>query len=239
MRLDKFLANMGIGSRKDVKTLIKKGKVMINDKQIRDSSYHVKTDLDAVKLNGELISYQEYIYLMLNKPIGYVSATEDEQEKTVIDLLSEEEKHFNPFPVGRLDKDTEGLLLLTNDGELAHHLTSPKKEVKKTYYAKINGRVTEDDVIAFRNGVTLKDNYVTKPADLAILVSNEQSEIELTITEGKYHQVKRMFASQGKKVEFLKRVSMGDLSLDETLKKGSYRELTEDEVNYCKTLVDR
>lgn len=238
MRLDKFLANMGFGSRKDVRILIKKGQVTVNDKTIRNSSFKVNNTSDHIKLNGEKIRYQKYIYIMLHKPAGYVSATKDDIEKTVIDLLADDIKHFKPFPVGRLDKDTEGLLLLTNDGELAHQLTSPTKEIEKTYYALIDGLVTEEDATAFENGVILKDGYFTKPAFLKILVSDKKSEIELTITEGKYHQVKRMFASQGKKVEFLKRIRMGDLTLDPSLKKGSYRELTIKELNYCNSLIN-
>lgn len=239
MRLDKFLANMGFGSRKDVRILIKKGQVSVNDKIIRDSGFKVNNESDDIRLDKKKIHYQKYIYLMLNKPAGYVSATEDPKEKTVIDLLTDDLKHFKPFPVGRLDKDTEGLLLLTNDGDLAHQLTSPRKEIEKTYYAVIDGVVTEDDRVAFNEGVTLKDGYLTKPALLNILASGEKSEIELTITEGKYHQVKRMFASQGKKVIFLKRIRMGDLILDSSIKKGSYRELTQRELEYCNRVVDQ
>jgi 16S rRNA pseudouridine516 synthase len=167
---------------------------------------------------------------MLNKPGGYLSATEDSVQETVIDLLEMEDAVYKPFPVGRLDKDTEGLLLLTNDGQLSHQLLSPKKHVPKTYYATILGKVTEEDAAAFKQGVELDDGYITKPASLVILSADEQSEIHITITEGKFHQVKRMFEAVGKKVTYLKRISMGPLLLDESLELGEYRELTEEEV---------
>lgn len=239
MRLDKFLGNMGVGSRKDVKILIKKGKVTVNNKKIRSSNLKVNSEIDKITVHDEVIQFRKHIYLMLNKPVGFISATEDRYEKTVIDLLEPEMKHFEPFPVGRLDKDTEGLLLLTNDGQLAHELASPSNEIDKTYYALIEGKITEDDIKAFEAGVILKDDYKTKPAHLKIIKSDDTSEIELTITEGKYHQVKRMFASQGKHVKFLKRIRMGALVLDESLSKGSYRELTQDELYYCSQLLEK
>ena len=167
---------------------------------------------------------------MLNKPDGYISATFDKRDPIVLDLIDKEALIFEPFPVGRLDKDTEGLLVLTNDGQLAHRVLSPKKHVPKTYYAKVEGVVTEEDVKAFADGVILDDGYETMPAELEILKSDEISEIELTIHEGKFHQVKRMFESVGKKVVYLKRLSMGKLKLDEGLALGKYRELTEEEV---------
>lgn len=168
---------------------------------------------------------------MMNKPPGVISATEDLRDETVIDLLEPLHQHFQPFPVGRLDKDTEGLLLLTNDGVLAHNLLSPKKHVPKVYYAQIEGVVTEEDAEKFANGVELDDGYVTKPGKLVILKSAQQSEIELTIQEGKFHQVKRMFEAVGKRVTYLKRISMGSLTLDENLALGEYRELTTEELN--------
>ena len=173
---------------------------------------------------------------MMNKAPGYISATTDKREKTVIDLLREDVQHFKPFPVGRLDKDTEGLLLLTNDGELAHELVSPKKDIGKTYFARINGKVTVDDIAVFREGVVLEDGYEAKPGELTILQSDAISEIELTITEGKFHQVKRMFEAVGKRVIYLKRLRMGELQLDPDLKLGAYRPLTESELAYCKSL---
>ena len=167
---------------------------------------------------------------MLNKPDGYISATFDKYDPIVLDLIDQSYLVFEPFPVGRLDKDTEGLLVLTNDGQLAHRVLSPKKHVPKTYYAKIQGKVTEEDILAFEKGVILDDGYETMPSQLKILKSDDMSEIELTIHEGKFHQVKRMFESVGKEVVYLKRLSMGKLKLDESLGLGEYRELTEEEV---------
>lgn len=230
MRLDKLLANMGYGTRKDVRQLLKNGAVRINDQVEKKSGKHINLEVDRITCYGEPVVYREFIYLMMNKNQGVLSATEDSRDRTVIDLLSDEYRHFKPFPVGRLDKDTEGFLLLSNDGKLAHNLLSPKKNVPKTYYAHIDGVVTEEDIVAFENGVMLDDGYVTKPGKLKILKSDETSEIELTITEGKFHQVKRMFAAVDKKVVYLKRLSMGPLTLDETLPLGKYRELTDEEL---------
>ncbi|MCA1038746.1 rRNA pseudouridine synthase [Bacillus infantis] len=230
MRIDKVLANLGYGSRKEVKKLLKDGSVTVNDEKIKDAKQHVDPEKDLIRINGETIEYREFIYLMMNKPPGVISATEDNRDETVIDLLEAEDLIFEPFPVGRLDKDTEGLLLITNDGHLAHRLLSPKKHVPKTYFAVIDQEVTEEDVIAFRKGVILDDGYATKPGELNILKSGERSDIELTITEGKFHQVKRMFEAVGKKVVYLQRLSMGPLQLDETLELGEYRELTEEEL---------
>ncbi|MBD7984352.1 rRNA pseudouridine synthase [Sporosarcina sp. Sa2YVA2] len=230
MRLDKFVSNMGFGSRKEVKGFLKKGAIAVNGNPVKDPGLHVDVQNDEVTLLGEPIIYREFIYLMMHKPQGVISATEDNRDQTVIDLLDDEYRHFEPFPVGRLDKDTEGLLLITNDGKLTHELLSPKKEVPKMYYAHIDGVVTEDDIERFAEGVTLEDGYFTKPGILRILKSAEVSEIELTITEGKFHQVKRMFEAVGKKVVYLKRMSMGPLKLDEGLPLGEYRELTKEEL---------
>lgn len=225
---------MGFGSRKEVKQLLKKGAVQVNGEPMKDAALHINPEKDEVTILGERVVYQEFIYLMLNKPQGVISATEDDRDRTVIDLLDGEHRHFNPFPVGRLDKDTEGFLLITNDGKLAHELLSPKKEVPKTYYAHIDGRVDEIDIEKFAQGVTLEDGYFTKPGQLRILHSGETSEIELTITEGKFRQVKRMFEAVGKRVVYLKRLSMGPLELDSALRLGEYRELTEEEVAMLK-----
>lgn len=230
MRLDKLLSNMGFGSRKEVKILVKSKAVEVNGLVAKEVSMHVDTDADEVLVLGEKVVYAEFIYLMMNKPPGVISATEDKHDKTVIDILDPLSQHFKPFPVGRLDKDTEGLLILTNDGHLTHQLLSPKKHVPKLYFAVIEGIVTEDDVMKFKEGVTLEDGYFTKPGELTILSSGEISEIELSIMEGKFHQVKRMFASVGKKVTYLKRLRMGALQLDETLELGDYRHLTEEEL---------
>ncbi|WP_371068782.1 pseudouridine synthase [Sediminibacillus sp. JSM 1682029] len=232
MRIDKLLSNMGYGSRKEVKDLLKKGNVRCDDKVVKSPQTHIDPEKSVISVFGEIVEYKEVVYLMMNKPPGYVSATEDQRDLTVVDLLEPEDAVLNPFPVGRLDKDTEGLLLITNDGKLAHQLLSPKKHVGKTYYATIEGRVTEEDIKAFQKGVTLDDDYVTQPANLNILSRGELSEIELTITEGKYHQVKRMFESVGKRVTYLKRLSMGSLMLDPDLQTGEYRELTDQELAY-------
>lgn len=232
MRLDKLLSNMGYGSRKEVKTLLKQKAVRVDDVVVKDSSMHVDPVKQNVMVFGERVEYVEHIYLMMNKPPGVISATEDKYDQTVIDLLEPIEQHFEPFPVGRLDKDTEGLLLITNDGTLTHNLLSPKKHVPKWYYAKIDGEVTVEDIEAFKQGVTLDDGYHTKPGELKILGSGETSEIELMIQEGKFHQVKRMFEAVGKKVTYLKRLSMGSLKLDETLDLGEYRHLTDEELEH-------
>ncbi|MDQ1144685.1 16S rRNA pseudouridine516 synthase [Bacillus sp. SORGH_AS 510] len=230
MRIDKMLANLGYGSRKEVKQLLKSGSVKIDDVVVKDAKQHVNPEKQTVTLNGDVIEYREFIYLMMNKPQGVLSATEDNHTETVIDLLELEDQVYEPFPVGRLDKDTEGLLLITNDGQLAHRLLAPKKHVPKTYFAVIDGEVTEADITAFANGVTLDDGYETKPGELKILKSGIRSDIELTITEGKFHQVKRMFEAVGKRVVYLQRISMGPLELDETLELGEYRELTDEEI---------
>ncbi|KAB2329321.1 pseudouridine synthase [Bacillus mesophilum] len=230
MRIDKMLANLGYGSRKDVKKLLKNGSVTINEVAVKDGKQHVDPENDIVLIHGEQVEYKEYIYLMMNKPQGVISATEDTRHETVIDILEAEDVVFSPFPVGRLDKDTEGLLLLTNDGQLSHKLLSPKRHVPKTYFAVINAEVTEEDQEAFKKGVILDDGYETKPAILKILKSGLTSDIELTITEGKFHQVKRMFEAVGKRVMYLKRMSMGPLELDPSLELGEYRELTDEEL---------
>ncbi|MEK3798230.1 pseudouridine synthase [Peribacillus sp. FSL H8-0477] len=230
MRIDKLLANIGYGTRKEVKKMLKTGAVLVNEHAVKDAKAHVNPIQDRVTVHGELVEYKEFIYLMMNKPPGVISATEDNFQETVIDLLSPEHAAYEPFPVGRLDKDTEGLLLITNDGKLTHKLLSPKKHVPKIYFAVIEGMVTEEDIEAFRNGVTFDDGYLTKPAVLQILKSGETSEIEISIMEGKFHQVKRMFEAVGKRVTYLKRVSMGSLELDESLELGTYRELTLDEL---------
>ncbi|WEA38387.1 pseudouridine synthase [Lysinibacillus fusiformis] len=231
MRLDKLLANMGYGSRKEVKQLLKQKAVTVDGASVKDAAMHVDPEQQNVSVYGERVVYTEFVYFMMNKPPSVISATEDLRDETVIDLLEPLDQHFQPFPVGRLDKDTEGLLVLTNDGILAHNLLSPKKHVPKVYYAHIEGVVTEEDVEKFAEGVELDDGYMTKPGKLVILKSASQSEIELTIQEGKFHQVKRMFESVGKRVTYLKRISMGNLKLDDHLALGEYRELTAEELN--------
>ena len=230
MRVDKLLSNVGVASRAELKKYCKQGLIYVNGKVINNPGVQVDYESDDIRFNGEKIVYREFVYIMLNKPDGYISATFDKYDPIVLDLIDQSYLVFEPFPVGRLDKDTEGLLVLTNDGQLAHRVLSPKKHVPKTYYAKIQGKVTEEDILAFEKGVILDDGYETMPSQLKILKSDDMSEIELTIHEGKFHQVKRMFESVGKKVVYLKRLSMGKLKLDESLKLGEYRELTEEEV---------
>lgn len=228
-RVDKILSNMGYGTRKEVKELIKSGLVEIDGIVAKDPGQQVEAESQEIKVGDKKLFYKDYIYIIMNKPQGVISATEDSRERTVVDLLPDEFKAFDPFPVGRLDKDTEGLLLLTNDGQLSHKLLSPKKHVPKTYFAKIMGRVTEEDVEAFSRGVVLEDGYKTMPSQLAVLERGSISQIEVTIYEGKFHQVKRMFQSVGKEVVYLKRISMGELKLDEALKPGDFRELDKEE----------
>lgn len=233
LRLDKYLADMGIGTRSEIKEIIKKGQVSVNGASVKRPEFKVDPEMDIVTLNGKKIAYAKFSYYMLNKPAGYVSATEDEIHKTVLDILEvPQKKDF--FPVGRLDIDTEGLLLITNDGALAHKLLAPKKHVKKTYFAKIRGRVDDTDVTRMKAGLDIGEKKPTLPAELVILTSDEISEICLTITEGKFHQVKRMFEAVGKEVLYLKRLSMGTLSLDDTLKPGQYRPLSEKEISDLK-----
>lgn len=235
MRIDKLLANAGYGSRKDVKKMIKARIVQVDGEVVTDPKTNVDQDKQEVTVNGEQVIYKEHIYLMMNKPAGFLSATEDQFQKTVLDLLEPEDLVYHPFPAGRLDKDTEGLLLLTSDGQLAHQLTAPKKHVPKTYYAKIIGSVTQEDAEKFRSGIRLDDGYVTKPALLETIHSGEISEVYVTITEGKYHQIKRMFASVGKKVKYLKRLKIGTLQLDPALQTGEYRELTDEELEQLRS----
>jgi 16S rRNA pseudouridine516 synthase len=233
-RLDKVLANMGYGSRKDVKKFIKSGLVKVNGRLVNDNEFKVSPYEDEIIIRGEEVNYKEYIYLLMNKPQGLVSSTDDPLTQTVIDLLEQEHQIYKPFPVGRLDKDTEGLLLISNDGKLAHELLSPKKHVDKTYYAEIDGTVEDEHIDIFKRGIVLDDGYKTLPAKLEILESGIFSKIHLTIQEGKFHQVKRMFQALDMKVVYLKRISMGPLALDENLEPGKYRELTEEEIKLLK-----
>ncbi|QUH18503.1 pseudouridine synthase [Alkaliphilus sp. B6464] len=235
-RIDKVLANLGYGSRRDIRKICKDGLVKVDGKIIKDSSLHIDPENSEIIVGNEVVNYREFIYIMMNKPQGVISATEDNRDETVVDLLDESYRPFDVFPVGRLDKDTEGLLLLTNDGQLAHQLLSPKKQVPKTYYAKVEGVVTEEDGERFKEGVFIDEDYKTLPAELKILNSDEISEIELTIYEGKFHQVKRMFQAVDKTVIYLKRLSMGPLELDNNLDLGEYRELTEEELEQIKEL---
>ena len=229
IRLDKFLADMGFGTRSQVRQQIAGGNVTVNGLPARRPELKLDTDKDRVLFCGTEAAYAQYEYYMLNKPAGVVSATEDKKERTVLDLLQERNRK-DLFPVGRLDKDTEGLLLITNNGDLAHRLLAPGRHVDKVYYAEIDGKVTREDAELFRAGVDIGDKKKTMPAFLEILSSADRSEILLTIREGRFHQVKRMFHAVGKEVLFLRRIQMGPLKLDEKLRPGEYRRLTKEEV---------
>lgn len=238
-RMDKYLADMGIGTRSEVKNYIKKGRVKVNDAVVKAADTRIDTVKDCVFFDGVPVSYVEYEYFMLNKPAGVVSATEDSRDATVLDLITEKNRK-DLFPVGRLDKDTEGLLLITNDGELAHDLLSPKKHVDKVYFARIDGVVTDRHVEEFGEGLVVDDGFKAMPAGLTVLrvnVDEGTSEIELTIREGKFHQVKRMFEACNMCVTYLKRLRMGGLELDSRLKPGEYRELTPEEVSLLKGVL--
>lgn len=229
MRLDKYLSEMGIASRREIKEYGKKGRIKVNDNPVKSTDYKIDADIDKIEFDGKIVRYEQFEYYMLNKPAGTVSATVDNNDKTVIDLIESNRKK-DLFPVGRLDKDTVGLLIITNDGELSHNLLSPVKHVDKTYFARVEGRINETHINKFKEGIILKDGTVTKPAELKIVKSGEISEVEITIHERKYHQIKRMVASTGRKVIYLKRLSMGGLKLDESLKEGEYRRLDDIEV---------
>ena len=225
-RVDKLLSNSGFGTRKEIKKLIKSGIVKVDGEIVTDSGMHINPLNSLVEVGGEIVKYREYIYVMMNKPQGVISATYDKRHMTVVDILPDEYKCFDLFPVGRLDIDTEGLLIMTNDGQLAHEILSPKRHVPKKYYAVIEGTVTEEDVGYFKKGVVLEDGYKTLPSDLKILSSEDISHVEVIIYEGKFHQIKRMFQGVNKKVKYLKRIEMGKLKLDSTLLKGGCRELS-------------
>lgn len=233
MRLDKFLGNHGFGTRKEVKLLVKRGAVKVNDILVKKADIKLVPDKDAVTVYDEAVTYEPFVYIMLNKPAGYISSTKDYKDETVLELIDGFD-HYDLHPVGRLDKDTEGLLILTNDGQFSHDVLSPKKHVDKTYYARVEGYVTDEIVALFKAGVTLDDGYKAMPADLQIITAGDISEIELIIQEGKFHQVKRMFKAVGMTVIYLKRIQMGGLPLDERLKPGAYRKLTREEINFVK-----
>jgi len=230
VRLDKFLSNMGKGTRSEMKDALKFGQIKVNGVVVRNGKDKVDVDVDQVHFRNEHVIYKKYIYLVMNKPQGVISATGDKVHKTVIDLIDDTYMHYDLFPVGRLDIDTEGLLIITNDGELTHNLLAPKKHVPKTYFARVDGEVGNEAIETFQLGITLDDGYQCKPADLIIhKYEGGQTEVSLTIHEGKFHQVKRMFEATGHLVVFLKRIQMNSLKLDPTLALGETRELTEEE----------
>ncbi len=233
-RLDRVLSNFGFGTRSEIRQLIRNGAVKVDGVTVKDSGIHVRPGSSVIDVDGEILNYREFIYVMMNKPAGVISATEDNKLTTVLDILPEEFKCFDLFPAGRLDIDTEGLLLLTNDGKLAHELLSPKNHVPKRYYALVDGVVDTEVEGRFREGVVLDDGYKTMPAELYIIKEGQRSEIELVLHEGKFHQVKRMFEAVGRKVLFLKRIRMGGLDLDPELQTGRCRELTAAEVELLK-----
>ena len=232
MRIDKFLANSGIGTRKEVKELLKKKRIKVNDEVVTEAKIHIDEDNDIVTFDGERIEYKEYLYIMLNKPQDVISATDDERHRTVLDLLEEPLTKVGLFPVGRLDKDTEGLLVLTNDGKMAHELLTPKKHVPKRYYAELKKPLSKEEAKILENGVDL-ETFTTKPAKVEFITEDK---VYIIISEGKYHQVKRMFKCVGNRVLYLKRTGMGNLGLDENLKPGEYRELTSDELELLQSL---
>lgn len=232
MRLDKFLVACAVGSRTEVKNLLKAGRVTVNGKKEKSAKLQINEEKDEIRFDGQELEYEEFVYYMMNKPQGVISATEDPKHKTVLDLLDDLARSKEVFPVGRLDIDTHGLLLLTNDGQLAHALLSPKRHVDKTYLAQVNGIMTDEDIETFAQGIPLKD-FTCQPAKLELVsldsVKN-QSLVRVTIAEGKFHQVKRMVAYCGKEVVDLQRLTMGTLALDENLERGEWRRLTKEEL---------
>ena len=232
MRLDKYLVACAVGSRTEVKNFLKTGRVTVNGKKEKSAKLQINEDTDEICFDGQKLDYEEFVYYMMNKPQGVISATEDPKHKTVLDLLDDLARSKEVFPVGRLDIDTHGLLLLTNDGQLAHALLSPKRHVEKTYLAQVDGIMTDEDIKAFEQGIPLKD-FTCQPAKLELVSLDKeenQSLVRVTIAEGKFHQVKRMVAYCGKEVVDLQRLTMGTLTLDEGLKRGEWRRLTKDEL---------
>lgn len=230
MRLDKYICKTLGLSRAEAKKIIKKG-ILVENERIIDGSIKIDENKDKVYVDGKLLTYNEYVYFMMNKPKNVISSTEDSISRTVIDLLKVEDKILSPFPVGRLDKDTEGLIFLTNDGELAHLLLSPRKNIDKKYYVEVDNSISEKNIIEFFNGIRLEDGYLCKSAKLEVIETTENfSKAFITISEGKFHQIKRMMQAINCKVTYLKRISIGSLILNDDLELGSYRPLTESEI---------
>ncbi len=230
-RLDKILASQGILSRRDVKEIVKKGRVSINGKVVRDSAVKVDSNTDEVAVDGERIILKKHIYIMMNKPQGVISASDSENDETVVDLVPDNLFRKGLFPAGRLDKDTTGFVLITDDGDFAHKILSPKNHIFKTYLARLEHNLTKSDIEKLENGITLQDGTILKEAKVEIVEQGESPLIKIMICEGKYHQVKRMFAATGNKVIALHRSKMGELSLDLSLKPGECREITPEELS--------
>ena len=228
MRLDKYLADMGLGTRSEIKKAVRSGRVSVDGRAVTNPAAKVGPE-EVVLFDGTAVTYEPYVYYMLHKPAGVISASEDRRERTCVDLIDETRRR-DLFPVGRLDRDTEGLLLITNDGDLCHRLLTPSRHVDKVYYARISGKVTEKDVRGFADGLQVDEDFRAMPAQLRILRSDSVSEVEIVIREGKFHQIKRMFRAVGKEVLYLKRLSMGSLTLDPALEAGAWRRLTADEL---------
>ena len=228
MRLDKYLADMGLGTRSEIKKAVRSGRVSVDGRAVTNPAAKVGPE-EVVLFDGTAVTYEPYVYYMLHKPAGVISASEDRRERTCVDLIDETRRR-DLFPVGRLDRDTEGLLLITNDGDLCHRLLTPSRHVDKVYYARISGKVTEEDVRGFADGLQVDADFRAMPAQLRILRSDSVSEVEIVIREGKFHQIKRMFRAVGKEVLYLKRLSMGSLTLDPALQPGTWRRLTAEEL---------
>lgn len=230
IRLDKILSNGGLGSRKEIKEMVKKGRIKVDGNIINDSGMHIDILKNSIEINSQKFHYREHIYLMLNKPSGILTATKDAKVKTILDLIDSKYKNYDLSSAGRLDKDTEGLILLTNNGTLIHKILSPKNHIPKKYFVKFKGEMSKKDIETFEQGVILEDEYKTMGAQIEAVDQNKPDECIITIYEGKYHQVKRMFKALGKEVTYLKRLSIGELELDKELDVGQYRELTDKEI---------
>lgn len=229
-RIDKILASQNVGSRREVQDLIKKGAVKVNGEVIRKKDIKINPEKDEVKVKDDILKFNKYMYIMMNKPAGVISASRDPRMQTVIDLVPNNLKRRDLFPAGRLDRDTEGLLIITNDGDFAHRILLPKKKIYKTYMAIIDSEVTAENVEAFNKGIELEDGTVCLPADLKILKSEVNSLVEIRICEGKFHQIKKMFISIGMKVLYLKRIKIGNLELDNSLEYGECKRLSEKDI---------
>lgn len=236
MRLDKFLASFSDYSRKEIKAVLKEKRVTVDGSVLTDPSAHINPETDIITLDGEPLIYKPYIYFMMNKPAGFITATEDKRSRTVMEFVPQEFLKYEPFPVGRLDKDTEGLLIFTNDGQLAHRLLSPNKKVPKVYLATAEKKISEKDIKAFKKGIYIdEDGYTTMPGNLKVVSDGENPICEVTIYEGKFHQVKRMFEKCGNRVLYLKRITFAGVALDDSLEAGQIRELTASETDILRS----